>query len=70
MLHIVSLTTKIGHSHEIFDALPLGPISAIMDSIGWPVAYETIVDYVRQEAAIMWLANRFEETFGARGMAT
>ena len=50
---------------EIFDATRIGFISAIMDSIWWPVAYQTIVDYVKQEAAIHVAGNRFDETFGA-----
>jgi hypothetical protein len=62
---IVSMTTKIGHSREIFYATHLGLISATIDSIGRPVVYEAIVDYVEREAVLVRLADEFEKTFGA-----
>jgi lipopolysaccharide biosynthesis protein/SAM-dependent methyltransferase len=52
LLDILSVTSRIGHSSEAFEATPLGLVTAIMDVTGWPVTQETIIRYAEFESTI------------------
>jgi lipopolysaccharide biosynthesis protein/SAM-dependent methyltransferase len=54
LLNIISMTGRIGHSSEAFEATRLGLVTATMEAIGWPMTQKRVADYVELEAAIQF----------------